>query len=81
MLVAVSLDFGGTIVDDFVQINWWAMDQATAGFIDSFVGSISDRGKSRSSRSEVERSFMQQLVDSVKVVCCRWPTRPAVVAY
>lgn len=47
-------------MDRFVRVKQQPMDQMATGFIDGFMGFVGGYRKSRSDRSEVKQSSMQQ---------------------
>lgn len=52
-------------MDRFVRVKQQPMDQMATGFIDGFMGFVGGYRKSRSDRSEVKQSSMQQQADPV----------------
>lgn len=73
-MVAVDLDLIGAIVDGFVWIKQWPMDQVVVGFLDVFVGFFSDCWKSKSNRSKMEALSMHQPINplSVQLIRLKW---------
>ena len=56
---------GRTTMDRFGRVKRQPMDQTATSFIDGFTGFVGGYRKSRSDRSEVKQSSMQQQADHV----------------